>query len=128
MYAVTAFGLAPNAVNTTKIANGTIQAVDVDPAGGLYASKTSTYVATTQRPLPPGYCVEVIAICADANDLPLSGACNTPPATPIAITRTYLGNWSTTSSPASYLCDVCNNHSTTVTIEAQLVCVSVPGS
>ena len=121
--------LSPGAVTSSKIEDATITAADVDPTGGVYASKSAVYVQVLENVLDIGECISLHPQCSDVNDLPLQGVCGTPPSSGVWVQRTEASHWETETDPASWSCTICNPHDGLAMqpISAKIYCISVPG-
>ena len=121
--------LATGAVTTSKIEDGTITAADVDPAGGVYASKTAVYTETATQIMNPGACTTTTAACLDANDLPLQGYWGLAPSIPMKIRDAWADYWDDNTIAAQWTVHICYEPTGTIPQEfsSSIVCLSVPG-
>ena len=120
--------IANNAVNSTKVLDGTLTAADMDPAGGVYASKSAVYVVTEMATIPAWLCNNVTPDCNDANDLPLQGVWDVSSgATSFKKVSEEVVSWSSTANAAGYLVELCDTSGGDFDLTASIVCVSVPG-
>lgn len=127
-WSVTTDKLNSGAVTTAKIADGTITAADVNPTGGVYASKEAVYSATVPIALGSYNCATVTARCDDANDLPLAGGWHEYDGSPlIRLVRRYALDWNSLTERAGVLETICNDGTSTVNVSVKIMCVAVPG-
>jgi hypothetical protein len=124
---ITTQKLATGAVTTSKIADGTITAEDVDPTGGVYASKQSVYAQSATSDIEPGFCVQIRANCLDTNDLPLQGWCVPEPGWTIWLRSMVAQDWTSLASESGWECDACleGTAPTPQSITSTIVCISV---
>jgi len=108
------------------VANGSLSADDVDPAGGIYSDKSAIYVNMANTPVAAGTCIQINVACNDANDLPLQGVCTPPLGSNVVINAERISYWDSATSSAEYSCDVCNDGSITEMIEVSMACVNKP--
>ena len=120
--------IATNAVKSSKVLDGTLTAADMDPLGGVYASKSAVYEVETTASVSSAFCNTAIASCADSNDLPLSWFCIGNPGVGLRPISLAADHWNSTGDAASFSCTYCNDSSSTQPFEAHIICVSVPGS
>ena len=128
--AVTGEKLAANSVTSSKITNGSITAADVDPTGGIYASKLAVYSSTVTGVIGPAQCVSLTASCTDSNDLALHGVVGLVPNHPIYTRFTWVEDWDSEDAPALFGANVCYDPvvGSDETISTTIYCVTVPGS
>ena len=128
--AVTGEKLAANSVTSSKITNGSITAADVDPTGGIYASKLAVYSSTETGVIGPAQCVSLTASCTDSNDLALHGVVGLVPNHPIYTRFTWVEDWDSEDAPALFGANVCYDPvvGSDETISTTIYCVTVPGS
>jgi hypothetical protein len=125
---VTSPKLASDAVTAAKISDGVITAAHVDTTGGIYASKSSVYVVDESVTLGPAASNVVSALCSDANDLPISYACNSGHIAYLDFDMIYIHYWDDPTQAAEVQCRFTNLSDTfSKTIKAYIACVSVPG-
>jgi len=119
--------LDANAVTTAKIADGTITAADVDPTSSIYVSKSQLYVREEAFDIDPvqGLFVAVV-YCDDADDLPLSGSCDSDPGTGVELVSIEDDNWTHPTNPAEWACTFYNRLSSVATVRSRILCISVP--
>jgi hypothetical protein len=127
-WSVTTDKLNLGAVTTSKIADGTITAEDVDPTGGVYASKSAVYEVVQSGSLLDHACSSLTAYCGDANDLGLQGSCLPEVAAEMRVVSWTDVHWTnSTADPAGFTCSVCNDLPVPADYTVRVVCVTVPG-
>lgn len=127
--AVTGAKIAGGAVSSSHITDGTITAADVNPMGGVYASKSAVYVVTETLPVPAWACQVVTPECNDANDLPLFASFSASITnSDYELTGQNIDHWDSLTVPAEYRIAICQNTSTAGELSGFIACVAVPGS
>ena len=107
------------------VQNGSLGAVEVDATSGFYVSKTQLYVESVTMSVAANDIRNIKAVCRDANDLPLTGHCNTPSGQPVFTVATEVEDWTSTTKAASYTCSFRNESGISLNTEAAIVCIDV---
>jgi hypothetical protein len=123
--AVTDAKIAAGTITGSRIAAGTITAANVATNGGIYSSKSRIYEAVGTGVVNAGFCVQVIAQCNDANDLPLIGTWAIPVLADATVSFTSAEDWDSLVSPAKYRVQYCLHSGSTTQFEAKILCIEV---
>lgn len=105
----------PQQVDTTR-ADGSPPTGSVTDAG-----KHQLYMRTKQSQVVHNASGHAQAKCADADDIPVAGACHTSGDARNQSSR--MNNWTTNKQPAEYECVFFNDSGAIVGFEAQIVCM-----
>jgi hypothetical protein len=100
------------------------------PAPGPGFTKANIYEVVEPEQLPggAGMTVTETASCADANDIPLEGACRpvTSGTDDVVIASEFPQNWSSGVTAASFQCVFRNMGATMVNTQTRILCITVP--
>ncbi len=116
--------LAVGSVGSEAIADGSIDAQDLNSASGPYFSKQQVYEVTDSLSISDN-CRNVVVRCEDPQDLILWGGC-TPGISPNAdVSAQVAEQTSSETSAAEMICGFCNESGLAETMTAKIVCVDV---
>ena len=119
--------LNDGAVTSSKIADGTITAADIDPAGGVYSSKSQIYLTYHESVVAAHDCGYASTSCEDANDLPLSHVYFWKWTDEVGRPFFEFTNWMSETGPANFLLYLCVTGDENAQLSVYLFCISVPG-